>query len=159
MQLEHSLESKSGMQLEERIACLVAKECNIPYFIPPDMVDKDNKEINDLNSGGNLEILPNGTFYMGVRKQEVREGRRITSFQKKQRALLKKNGNRVLELDVSFLVVGHVDEIVNTVKTQGDPPCNYAVLIADPVKAFELMEKGRWHRSFLFFRTKPLSEI
>lgn len=146
-QLEHH--SERGRDFEGRLACAIAKSCDVPYLVPPDMVDPANQEVNSLNSGGNLETMPGGTIYRGIIKSEgftnwhVPGGNSIpyeTNTQKVQRESLEKSGNRVLDLDTSFLQVGHVDEIINIVQTNKPAPCNFAVMLASPEKAFELME-------------------
>jgi len=148
-QLEHGYEQ--DMDLSERLACKIAKNCDIPYYIPPDMVDPNNADKNSLNSGGNLEVLPGGTFYRGIIKTEgysspnLPDGKTIpfmTNAQKSQKAALEKDGNHVLDLDTTFLHVGHVDEIINIVKTNKKAPCDFAVMIASPKKAFEIMERN-----------------
>jgi hypothetical protein len=146
-QLEHFREN--GKNMEDRLACELAKKCDIPYYIPPDMVDPNNQERSSLNSGGNLEVLPGGTFYTGIIKTP---GYNLnnpnkkpipfrTQFQEIQKKSLEDAGNKILELDTSFLAVGHVDEIFNIVKTNKPAPCNFAVLMASPNKAFELMDQ------------------
>ncbi len=146
-QLEHYREERSSF--EDRLACQIAKSCNLPYFIPPDMVDPYNSDINSLNSGGNLETMPGGTLYRGIVKSNgfsnynMPEDTRApyqTDYQRIQRESLEAAGNKVLDLDTSFLSVGHVDEIINIVKTNRPAPCDYAVILASPEKAFELME-------------------
>jgi hypothetical protein len=146
-QLEHQREFESSY--EDRLACQIAKSCDIPYFIPPDMVDPLNADNNSLNSGGNLETMPGGTIYRGILKTPgygenggfpSRTFPVETFAQRKQRTALEAAGNKVLDLDTSFLRVGHVDEIINIVKTNRPAPCNFAVMLASPEKAFELME-------------------
>ena len=143
-QLEHARESEQ--KIEMRLACKLARNCDIPYYIPPDMVDPYNSDYDSLNSGGNLEVLPDGTFLSGVKKYRYPDGEEIiverTHFQEIQRKSLEKSGNRVLEIDTSFLRVGHVDEMVNFVKTDKPAPCDFAVMMASPKKAFELLEKA-----------------
>lgn len=146
-QLDHFAET--GRQLEDRLACQIAKSCDVPYLVPPDMVDPTNSNQNSLNSGGNLEVLPGGTVYRGTIQSDGFGGRHLepnaqipfeTSAQRIQREALEEAGNRVLDIDVSFLQVGHVDEIVSVVQTDRASPCDFAVLLASPEKAFELME-------------------
>ncbi|GAB4011982.1 MAG: hypothetical protein Fur0010_07290 [Bdellovibrio sp.] len=146
-QLQH--ERERSMAYEDRLACQIAKSCDVPYFIPPDMIDPFNKEGSNLDMGGNLETLPGGTFYRGTVQSpgfNMHEPFNATipwssEYQKVQRKALEEAGNRVLDLDTSFLAVGHVDEIINIVKTNKPAPCNFAVMLASPKKAFELMEK------------------
>lgn len=148
-QLEHF--SEKGNDFANRLACELARKCNVPYYVPPDMINPNMQDYNSLNSGGNLEVLPGGTFYRGIIKTEG-YGRHVdytnatfpwqTKAQKIQKKALEKAGNKVLDLDTSFLSVGHVDEIINIVKTNQPAPCNFAVMLASPDKAFELMEQS-----------------
>lgn len=146
-QLEHH--SEQGRDLSTRLTCAIAKSCNVPYLIPPDMVDPNNADYNSLNSGGNLETMPGGTMYRGTIQTDGfpkynTNGSLEVPFesqaQKVQRESLEANGNKLLDLDTSFLSVGHVDEIINFVQTNQPAPCNFALLLASPRKAFELME-------------------
>jgi len=146
-QLEHYREEQGS--LEDRLACQIAKSCNLPYYIPPDMVDPYNSDSSSLNSGGNLETMPGGTLYRGIIKSDgfpsfnKPEGINApyqSDYQRIQRESLEAAGNKVLDLDTSFLSVGHVDEIINIVKTNRPAPCDFAVILASPEKAFELME-------------------
>ena len=178
-QVENLMETESI--IERRLACKLAEECDLPYYIVPDMIRSHNAEYNSLNSGGNLEVFPGGTFYTGIIKtdgfgfndfdlaeidrhreerasqgtfqkiiEKIRGPKRMqeveipfrTRFQEKQKTSLERSGNKVLELDVSFLKIGHVDEIVNVVKTNQPKPCDYAVLVARPSLAFDLMEEA-----------------
>lgn len=144
-QLEHLTEI--GLSFSNRFGCDIAKKCNLPYYIIPDMVDPNSMDCRSLNSGGNLEVLPGGTFYRGIVKSHTTFHNQRndplpyqTDYQYKQKNALLEAGNRLLELDTSFLLVGHVDEIINVVKTNGAAPCDYAIMLASPKKAFELIE-------------------
>ena len=140
-QLAHHHEA--GLPLENRLACQIARQCGLPYFIPPGLLDPANASGRRVDAGGNLEVLPGGTFIMGL-KADFRNflyQHRLTTVQKIYKSSLEESGNRVLELDTNFLRVGHVDEIVNVIKTNRPPPCDYAIMLASPEKAFELMEK------------------
>lgn len=168
-----------GRAFERRIACQIAKECDIPYFVPPDLIDPKNLESNDLNSGGNLEVLPGGTFVNGIIKTEgynnnlpnsyqVKKNKEYpyrTNFQKRLKDSLEKEGNKVLELDTSFLEIGHVDEFFSVVKNNKPSPCNYSIMIANPKKAFELIEEeakkmtSRDYRTIQCSRFRNYSEI
>jgi hypothetical protein len=150
-QLEHIAEAE--LPLQKRIACEIAKSCNIPYYIPPDMVELDNSDARNMNSGGNLEVLPGGTFLRGIQKTK---GHQIpnptrwgigsyaqTKAQYNQADALDDSDNRVLDLDISFVKTGHIDELFNVVKTNTPAPCDYAILAADPSLAFKLMESSK----------------
>ena len=145
-QLEHIREA--GMRLEDRIACEIAKNCNIPYYIPPDMVKSRNQDARNMNAGGNLEVLPGGTFLRGVQKKDgyQRPNSSWGSFaetktQRDQEDALEDSDNRILDLDISFVQTGHIDELFNIVKTNRKAPCNYAVLASDPKLAISILEK------------------
>jgi hypothetical protein len=170
LQLNHFRELE--MDVNERLACEIANQCGIPYYVPEDVVVGNlKKDFSDLNSGGNLDVLPGGSFFTGVGKRHGRfhapigstESVRKTKQQEVIEAQLSKQDKKVLELDVSFLSVGHVDEIVNVVKTNGDKPCDYALMIASPSKAIEILENEsknansdtekssfNWHHIFNF---------
>jgi hypothetical protein len=145
-QLSHKYEA--GTNFEDRLACELARKCDIPYYVPPDLVEPGQEVANNLNGGGNLEVLPGGSFYTGTIQTDghslnVPDDAEIpysTYNQNIRKRSLEASGNTVIELDVSFLNIGHVDEIVNIVKTNKASPCDYAVLMASPSKAFELME-------------------
>ena len=156
-QLEHGRENRDKIEL--RLACKLARNCDIPYYIPPDMVHPYNAESDDLNSGGNLEVLPGGTFLSGVRKYPEGGDIRIerTRFQDIQKRSLRQSGNRVLEIDTSFLQVGHVDEIFNFVKTDRPAPCDFAVMMASPEKAFELLEEAASGKGSIVSQLHPVS--
>ena len=151
-QLEHATETDwdesnekfSKIPFSDRLACDLARKCDIPYYVPADMVDPSSNFNHTLNHGGNLEVLPGGTFYMGVHKRDS-SGKKLdeifrTPIQESYTKNLKQSGNRVLELDTSFLEVQHVDEIISVVKTDRNAPCDYAVLMASPNLAFNIME-------------------
>ena len=132
-QTDHRLET--GSPLKDRIACQVAKQCNLPYFVPSDLIDLEDVSASSLNAGGNLEVLPGGTFIMGTR------GNTLTEVQETYKKSLEQSGNKVLELDTGFLFISHIDEIVSIIKTVRPAPCNYAVMMSSPDKAFELLEQ------------------
>ncbi len=137
-QIENPYEK--GFPFSKRLACILAKECNLPYYIPPDMVNPLNSDYNNQNSGGNLEVLPGGTFYRGIIKPRNRPF--PTDYQKRQKKALVKEGNKVIDINTSFLKAKHVDEIINIIKTDQPAPCNFAVMIASPKKAFQLIESS-----------------
>ena len=157
-QLSHKYEA--GTEFEHRLACDLARKCDIPYYVPSDLVESGLEVESNLNGGGNLEVLPGGTFYTGTIQSEGYpfnnpEGAELpysSPNQDMRRKALEASGNSVLDLDVSFLKVAHVDEIINIVKTNKAAPCDYAVLMASPRKAFELMEAAAMERDGSGFR-------
>lgn len=89
----------------------------------------DNKSAPDMNDS-RIRL---------VYSEEVAER---TDYQDKLVKSLRKRGHSVLELDTSFLAVGHVDEFFSVVKNNKPAPCNFTVMMASPEKAFELIEKN-----------------
>lgn len=51
-----------------------------------------------------------------------------------------KKDNTVVDLDTSFLAVGHVDEFANVIPTKDPAPCNFAIFKGDPRKGVELLK-------------------
>jgi hypothetical protein len=146
LQLEHQRESH--LDMETRLGCQIASQCNIPHYIPEDFAQGEPSNSN-LDMGGNLEVLPGGTFIRGI-VGDSGHGHNLpqrsrppwqSPLQERQLRSLEANNNRVLDIDVSFSVVGHVDELVNIVRTNQESPCHFAVMIASPSKAFELLEQ------------------
>lgn len=138
--------------IADRMACQISQECNIPYYTPENFSFVGNPFINSsLDMGGNLEVLPGGTFMRGVmgdsrhafRNHWIAEDPTLmeTPYQRRLKETLEENGNRVIDIDVSFSEVSHVDEIFNPVRTNSPPPCDYAILMASPRKAIELLEQ------------------
>ena len=146
---------EAELPLANRLACQVAKQCDLPYFVPSDLVDLTIEErFDSVNSGGNLETLPGGTFIMGTRGNELE----LTEVQETYKKSLEQSGNKVLKFDTGFLFVSHMDEIINVVKTDQPAPCNYAVMLASPDKAFELMEQTVENPEYPFSSKKSESE-
>lgn len=102
-------------------------------------------EPGDQNSkmGGNIESLPAGICLTGnnMSDEYLSEWCRDPS--------------NAVKVDVSWLTVGHVDEVVKVIPTgTGSSPCNYAVMIASPKKAFELLQKDG-QESFYTYPENP----
>ncbi len=143
--------SEEGKKYQDRIACEIARACNLPFYIPKDIAS-DPYEARGMDMGGNLEILPGGTFVIGTQQSRGGYQRANRSFmgvsgpyaktanQSQLTDSLEDNKNKVIELDITPFASGHVDEVFNIVKTKHAPPCNFAVLISSPKKAFELMD-------------------
>lgn len=117
-------------------SCELAKNCGIPYYIPPNLTRYDDNAIEE-DSGGNIEVMPGGTFLLGTRR---RGG--LTEIQESYKKNLESFGNRVLVINTEYTAQGHVDEKVNFVKTDKDPPCDFAVMVRNTEKGFELIERA-----------------
>ncbi len=146
---------EDGKKYSNRIACEIAKACDLPYFIPEE-VAKDPYEGRNMDMGGNLEVLPGGTFVTGTQQSQggyqepnsrssffgARNYRASTKNQIGLEESLEDNENRLIELDITSFRTGHVDEVFNIVKTNKEGACDFVVLMSSPLKAFELMEKN-----------------
>jgi hypothetical protein len=85
--------------------------------------------------GGNIESLPNGICLLGRNSFDTDEKYRSYA----QNAC----GKTYLEAPTDFLDVGHTDEIMNVVMDNSQPsPCNYAVTMASPRKALDLLKQN-----------------
>jgi hypothetical protein len=145
MQIEHPRENRT--HVEARLACQVAQQCNLPHYIPSDF-QRINSNLTNLDMGGNLEVLPGGSFIRGTIGESGHRHNLSrkdsppwqSPFQERQQQSLEAEGNRVLNVDVSFSRVGHVDELFNVIRTNRAAPCDYAIMMASPQKGIELLE-------------------
>lgn len=79
--------------------------------------------------GGDLEAFPGGVVVTGSdTKSET------------NRALARGSGDRPVEVDTSWLRIGHVDEIFSVVPT-GDEPCDFAIAHASPAAGLALLDR------------------
>ncbi len=92
-----------------------------------------NNQMSDTAlSGGNIEAAPGGFCMVGNNQQP-----------EYYRQFCGDDPANVIQLDTSWLAVGHVDEIVKVAPAQyndGRPAeCNFTVMLASPDKALQLM--------------------
>ncbi|MBF0312744.1 MAG: hypothetical protein HQK52_04970 [Oligoflexia bacterium] len=93
-------------------------------------------------AGGNGGGGGGGALLVPGRVQRQDQKNYLTDrFHQMQITGLESEGHKVLKLDVSFLSVGHVDEMFSVVRTKGNAPCNLAILYASPEKAMAVMKK------------------
>lgn len=90
--------------------------------------------INDFSTqnstmGGNLMALPNGTLIAGYTDTSKMNPSVIDYFSKK---------HKVLQVKLPNLAIGHIDEIINIVPSNG--PCGYSILQASPEEAVKYLE-------------------
>jgi len=112
----------------------------------------DGKTILNGEMGGNIEGLPGGICMIGD-NQDPEFALQFCG-----------NKDNLISLDVSWLNVGHVDELFKVIPTNrpGVPAeCNFSLLIASPRKALELLDKpsARDHKFFTDFSFSNQSEI
>ncbi len=153
---------ESDLPLKKTISCELSRQCSVPLLVPSQLSsEKDNLEGIGIDSGGNIDTLPVNIFYMGViatpgfdnkRDQKIQKMHLMppknnypveSPSQKRLREALLASGKKVINLDISFLYIGHVDEIINVVKTNERAPCDFSLLVASPRKAVELIENEK----------------
>ncbi len=121
----------------------------IPNRTPPgaDIEQWYEGEPGSQNSkmGGNIESLPGGICLTGnnMSDEYLSEWCR--------------DPKMAIKVDTSWLTVGHVDELIKLVPSnQGSAPCNFAVMVASPDKAFEIL-KNDPHQTFYTFPNEGVS--
>lgn len=95
---------------------------------------KDGKSFGNGEMGGNIEGLPGGSCLVGDNLSP-----------KIAEEFCGKKEN-VLQMDVSWLTVGHVDEVFKVMPTNvpGVPQeCNFSLMFASPKKAMDLLSESR----------------
>lgn len=83
--------------------------------------------------GGNIEGLPGGLCLKGNNQAELFVG---------QYCGLKEKGNSV-EIDVGWMKVGHVDELIKVVPSfpkKTPEECNFSIMLASPKKGLEILD-------------------
>lgn len=123
-----------------------ANACDIstgPDYIPNELKDLLGPNlglIENPTSGGNIEGGPLGTCLIGDGHFEAQLGPLggVVAWQLLAQSLCGHLNNAV-KVPTQFLSVGHADEVVKIIPTSGEEPCNFAVLVASPDKALELL--------------------
>jgi hypothetical protein len=116
--------------------------------IPPST--EQNYSFSNAAMGGNIEALPGGLCLHGNNQDWQTFGRYYCG-----------DHNNSVEIDVKWLSVGHVDEVVGLVPDgKSQAPCDFAITWASPQKAFELMKdpKNRDQPFFEFFSDTTFAE-
>ncbi len=107
----------------------------------PDLIESDTSG----TMGGNIEGLPGGLCLHGDNQRP-----------EFARQYCGDPANEVI-VNTKWLQVGHVDEIVHVLPRPGaSPPCNFAMAIASPQKALELLKQNPTDKFFEFyFNSEP----
>ncbi len=102
------------------------------------------------DSMGNLECTPPvdgypfGRLYYGKGENE--------GFAEPYIRFFKAQGiQKPIEIDTSWLTVGHVDEVISFIPNNGNK--GFKMLIASPKKAYDIMEENQENRVLVFFKT------
>lgn len=95
-------------------------------------------EVTSGNYGGNIEALPGGICVLGNDHMKVDQWNHYI-----KQVCPNSTAETQLKPPTDWLVVGHADEIMKTVRNNSKPePCNFSVVIASPNKALELLEQN-----------------
>lgn len=130
----------------------VANSCGISQGAPLTSDHKSmipgGRSFDSGEMGGNIEGLPGGLCMVGDNLSPAVSDQFCGS------------QDNVVQIDVSWLAVGHVDEVVKVLPSRrpGVPAeCNFTLTYASPKKAMELLNQPR-SRNFPFFSGDFLSD-
>ncbi|OGQ92388.1 MAG: hypothetical protein A2284_09060 [Deltaproteobacteria bacterium RIFOXYA12_FULL_61_11] len=108
----------------------LARRWGLPLLPNPDPED------NGGNDGGNIEASPDEVLVLG----STASGALVEFFLERGYVPDPRHERPVVLLDTSWLLVGHVDELVTFVPTPREP-CGYVVLKASPAAGLEAMQR------------------
>ncbi len=115
--------------------------------LPPE--SEQNYQIRNGHYGGNIEALPGGLCLRGNTQDWEGFAEHYCG----------SKSNDVV-VDVSWLTVGHVDEVVGVIPNKkAKPPCDFAVAVSSPKKAIELMKKNSNEKFISFFSNDPNADL
>jgi hypothetical protein len=133
-----NVSSYSGVNSSDGVESLVSKNtCNIKQGIP---LAKSHESRVNSEMGGNIEGLPGGSCLVGANAGIDY----INQFCG--------NEENVVQIDVGWLTVGHVDELIKVLPNTKNPDdeCGFSVMVASPRKALELLGTPRFaNNSFI----------
>jgi hypothetical protein len=97
-------------------------------------VESDPKYYTNGMSGGNIESLPNGICLIG--RDNFVDNDHFHDYARSACGSV-----NYIETPSDFLEVGHTDEFMNVIRDPSKkPPCNFAITMASPRKAIELLK-------------------
>ena len=106
-----------------------------------------------IDSGGNLGAAPGRVLYRGVIATKGFNDKRdemiatkvkyplLTAVQERNSQTFQSAKIDVVDLDTSFLYIGHIDEAISILKTKDPAPCDFVILRPSMEKALELTKK------------------
>jgi hypothetical protein len=104
-----------------------------PPMVPQTITDSRGTRLPTGAYGGNIEALPGGICAVGSDNFQGTGWKDYTD---------QFCGANRLQTPTSWLAIGHTDEIMKVVKdSHQKPPCDFAVTIASPRKAIEVLKK------------------
>ncbi|MFH1728789.1 MAG: protein-arginine deiminase family protein [Pseudomonadota bacterium] len=122
----------------EELSSYVFQSCKEATFIKQPvktkkLLEKNNEFFSHMNfaaeGGGNIEAFPGGLLVVGDNMDiELKD-------------YLRDQGNSLIEVKISFLEVGHVDEIFAVVPRAEASNCDFHIISASPKLAIEILSK------------------
>lgn len=147
---------ESELKISDNTPCELSRQCGIPYLVHTSLVgEKDSLQGLGIDSGGNLGAAPGGLLYRGViatagfndrRDSKISEKLKyplLTKVQERNTEIFRSIGLDVIDIDTSFLYIGHADEVISILKTQDAAPCDFIILRPSLEKALQIMSKVR----------------
>ena len=137
-------------EMVKRILEKVHEKCSDLFERSDDKMPRDFGQTQDFTlsiqeGGGNFQGLPGGLYITGD-NQKSQENKAVFG-----------NVSDRVEIPVSWLALGHVDEVINVVRDKTkEAPCDFAISIASPRLGLELLNKPE-NRSRSFFQKLPPS--
>lgn len=143
---------ESDLKISDNTPCELSRQCGIPYLVHTSLVgEKDSLQGLGIDSGGNLGAAPGGTLYRGViatpgfndkRDTKISEKLKyplLTKVQERNAEMFRSADLDIVDIDTSFLYIGHADEVISILKTRDPAPCDFVILRASLEKALQIM--------------------
>ena len=145
---------ESELNISDNTPCELARQCGMPYLVHKSLVgEKDPLQGLGIDSGGNLGAAPGGVLYRGViatpgfnDKRDAKISGKLkypllTKVQERNTDLFRSTNLDIIDVDTSFLYVGHADEVISILKSQDPAPCDFVVLRPSLEKALHIMNE------------------
>ncbi|MBK7889414.1 MAG: hypothetical protein IPJ84_00740 [Bdellovibrionales bacterium] len=145
---------ESDLKISDNTPCELSRQCGIPYLVHTSLVgEKDSLQGLGIDSGGNLGAAPGGVLYRGVistpgfnDKRDAKISAKLkypllTNVQERNTDMFRSAGLEIINVDTSFLYIGHADELISILKTKDPVPCDFVILRPSLEKALKIMNE------------------
>ncbi len=126
--LAYESSASSLTAVGRQLSCGVSEGPRLASFLEP--APRAGRSFGSGEMGGNIEGLPGGLCLIG-NNQSIQFAQQFCG-----------SAENTVQIDTSWLTVGHVDELVKVVPARypGAPSeCNFSIMLASPAKALELL--------------------
>ncbi len=126
---------ESELKISDNTPCELSRQCSIPYLVHTSLSgEKDSLQGLGIDSGGNLGAAPGGLLYRGViatagfndkRDSKISEKLKyplLTKVQERNTEMFRSSALDIIDIDTSFLYIGHADEVISILKTRDPAP-------------------------------------